>query len=392
MTDIYSIVDNSVVLYRTKQNDRPMPIYMEGAPGCGKSKLVETVVPGVLEEHFFPNAEEVERPQRPNVTWSPGGMVCCITEILSTVESTDVRGIPMPVKDKDTGKYETAWVMPALVRAEQWAYANGAKIVIFFFDELPQCDTSTQKGVVDIMLNGRIGEYGLRRTTWCLGAGNRTSDMAGANRLLSILRNRVVNFAVEMPLPRWIKWALANGMSPTIGDFLEFRPDLLADIQPTKDGAFLTFRSMTQASSIINASKRMQGITDPLVLPDDNFTVDCVQGTIGEGACVELYAYAADAANLPKLEEIVKNPKTAKVPANDQLSSQYAAAQMLRRSATAQNITALWTYAERLMLDMQAKIANDLLGEPFGGVLFNTNAFQTWLGTNKALVHATWAD
>lgn len=391
MTDITEIVENAVALYRTKQNHRPMPVYMQGPPGCGKSKLVETEVPRMLEEHFFPDAEPTQRPERPNVTWSQGGKVAVVTEILSTVESTDIRGFAMPVKDRETGTYETAWIMPALVRAEQWAYAQGAKIVIFFFDELPQCDTSTQKGVVDIMLNGRIGEYGLRPTTWCIAAGNRTKDMAGANRLLSILRNRVVNYEVEMPLAKWLKWASTQGMSPTIGDFLTFRPDLLADVQPTKDGAFLTHRSMTQASSLINAMKRMQGITDPAVLPDDGFTRDSVVGTIGEAAAVELYAYAADAADLPKVEEIIKDPEQAKVPANDHLSAQYAAAQLLKRSATQHNVVQLWIYAERLMVDMQAKIANDLLENNFGSVLFNTKRFSDWLAANRSLITATFA-
>jgi len=391
MTDINLIVENAVALYRTKQNDRPMPVYMQGPPGCGKSALVEGVLPGVLEEHFFPSAEPTERPARPNTHWSPCGTVAVVTEILSTVESTDVRGFAMPVKDRETGAYETAWIMPALVRSEQWAYAQGAKIVVFFFDELPQCDTSTQKAVVDIMLNGRIGEYGLRRTTWCIGAGNRTQDMAGANRLLSILRNRVVNFDAEMPLKPWLKWALAHKMSPVIADFLEFRPDLLAEVQPTKDGAFLTHRSMTQASNLVNAMKRVHGITDPMGLPDDDFTRDAVAGTIGEAAQVELYAYVADAAELPKLDEIIKDPEGCKVPDSEHLSAQYAAAQMLKRGATQHNVVQLWTYAERLMKDMQAKIANDLLENQFGGVLFNTKKFSNWLAENRSLITATFA-
>jgi hypothetical protein len=391
MTDITLIAGNAVTLYRTKQNGRPMPVYLEGPPGSGKSKIVETVIPDVLEEHFFPDAEPTDMPERPNVCWSQGGKVAVITEILSTVESTDIRGFAMPVKDKDTGKYETAWIMPAIVRAEAWAYAQGAKIVVFFFDELPQCDGSTQKGVVDIMLNGRIGEHGLRRTTWCVAAGNRTKDMAGANRLLSILRNRVVNYEVELPLAKMLKWATKNGMPPIIADFLEFRPDLLADIVPTKDGAFLTNRSMTQAFNLINASKRAQGITDDNVLPDDDFTMDTVTGVIGEAATVELYAYAADAANLPKIEEIIADPVKCMVPGTDQMSAQYAAAQLLKRNATQQNVVQLWTYAERLMKDMQAKIANDLLENQFGGVLFNTKIFNDWLAENRTLVNATFA-
>lgn len=390
MTDITMIANNAVTLYRTKQNGRPMPIYMEGAPGCGKSKIVETVFPNVLEEHFFPGAADVERPERPNVAWSRGGNVAVITEILSTVESTDIRGFAMPVKDKDTGKYETAWIMPALVRAEEWAYSVGAKIVVFFFDELPQCDGSTQKGVVDIMLNGRIGEYGLRKTTWCVAAGNRTKDMAGANRLLSILRNRVVNYDVDLPLTTWLKWANKNGLSPTIADFLGFRPDLLVDVQPTKDGAFLTHRSMTQASNLINASKRVQGITDVLALPTDEFTIETVVGTIGAAAQAELYAYAATAASLPKIEDIVKDPIGCMVPGTDQMSAQYAAAQLLKRSATQQNVVQLWTYATRLLVDMQAKIANDLLENQFGGVLFNTKAFSDWMAENRTLINATF--
>jgi hypothetical protein len=105
---------------------------------------------------------------------------------------------------------------------------------------------------------------------------------------------------------------------------------------------------------------------------------------------VELWAYAADAAHLPKLPDIIADPEGAIVPDADKLSAQYAAAQLIKQAANADNINALWTYAERLIRDMQVKIANDLINNEFGGVLFNAPTFTKWLAENKALVTSTF--
>jgi len=390
-TSVLDIVNNAPMLFRTMQNGRPMPVYMSGPPGCGKSALVETVLPNVLEGHFFHDVEPVKREAKPNVRWSAGGTVAVVTEILSTMEYVDIRGVQYPIKDKDTGRHEQVWLVPNLVRTEQWCYDQGAKIVVLFFDELPQANADVQKAVTDVKLNGRIGSHGLRRTTWCWSAGNRTKDQAGANRLLSILRNRVINYEVSMPVAPYVAWAKDNGMVPVVSSFVEFRSDLLADVQPTKEGPFLTNRSLFQASQAINEFRKAEKITDPMVLPGSAFARDTVSGIIGEPAMVELYAFADTAADLPKIADIARDPMGAKLPSSEKMAAQYAVAGLITSGATLSNFSQMWKYAERLMRDMQVKIANDLLASPeFGGALYNAPEFSKWLATNRSLVRATF--
>lgn len=390
-TSILDIADHAELLYSTKQNGRPVSIYLEGPPGCGKSQVLETLMAQNLEDAFWPDAEPMAHHSRPNMHWSRCGKVCVITEILSTVESIDVRGASIPHKDKETGEWAMAWLMPSLVKSEQLAYQHGAEIVILLFDELAQCESSTQKAVVDILLNGRIGEHGLRPTTWTIGAGNRLSDGAGAGRLLSIMRNRMVNYSVHMPLDRWRGWAKSNGTPEVVLDFLEFRPDLLADCQPSKDGPFLTYRSMSQAVAFVNQAKSMAGDTDPMTIPQNSFLKQTVAGVIGEPAQIELFAYAADAAALPKFHEVVRDPMGAKCPPMSNISAQFAASQMIIKGVDATNIDKCWTYAQRLLKEMQVRNANEMLSNMLGGVLFDSPIFTKWLAENKSLVASSWA-
>jgi len=265
------------------------------------------------------------------------------------------------------------------------AYHDG--IVVLFLDELLQADHLTQKVLTDLILNGRIGEFVLPNNVWIIAASNFQEDGAGVNRALTILTNRLIVIDVHLPLSAWKKYAARTGL-PEIGiEFACFREDIIfSQAIPARSGPFPTPRSFTDALRFVRSRQASMNISDPMDVPADEMTRAGVAGSIGEAAMIEFYAYAAEYKELPKFEEIILDPLAAKLPDQTKPASQYAACQLLVRNATADCIEQVWKYAERLVLDLQARLANELLEKSYGGVLFNSPNFARWMAQHKTLL------
>lgn len=366
-----SIIDfakNAPSIYATKRDGRPIPVWLRGRPGQAKSSIVERGVRAYLAKHFGLPIEKVD----------------VVTDMPAQRDAPDYRGYLVPTKVSG-GNPISVYTKPDLMTRVENSPAVDGGIVILFLDEIMQADHLTQKVLTDLILNGRLGEFQLPPNVWIIAASNYQEDGAGVNRALTILTNRMTVLDVYLPFEAWKKYAEKQGLPNMVIDFAEFRKDLaFADAVPRKDGPFPTPRSVTDAARFIHTRTNGGGF------PTDEFTKAVVAGFIGEPAMVELFAYAADAAELPKIQDIIKDPLATKLPPLEKMSAQYAASQLLIRGADATNINQLWTYAERLMKDMQVKIANELLNNSFGGVLFSAPRFTKWLAENKSLVSASF--
>jgi hypothetical protein len=86
---------------------------------------------------------------------------------------------------------------------------------------------------------------------------------------------------------------------------MQFRPDLLHDFNPQKE------QNPTPRSWV-------EGVSDILPLFDndkDSIPLqECIIGAVGEGAGSEFVGFLRTYADLPKPEEILKNPDTAMIP------------------------------------------------------------------------------
>lgn len=363
---IEEFVSNAAALYNTKRDGRAIPVLLRGRPGQGKSSFIEGRLRHELEDTY-------------------GVPVDVITDMPAQRDAPDYRGFLIPHKTAD-GTPESRYTKPDLLSRIEKSPAYEGGIVILFLDELLQADQLTQKVLTDLILNGRLGEYQLPNNVWILCASNYQEDGAGVNRALTILTNRMVTLDVYLPLPTWTGYAKNLKLHPVCIDFVQFRPELVfTDEVPRRDGPFPTPRSFTDACRYLSQQAKKD------VIPTDGFARAIVAGLVGEACMLEFFAYVDDAQHLPKLKDILAKPSTCKVPSETKLSAQYAAAQLLVRSANSENVNELWTYAERLIKDMQAKIANDLLANKFGGVLFNAPAFTKWVAENKSLLANTFS-
>ncbi len=132
------------------------PVFIWGAPGIGKSSLVEAF------------ADSVGLP--------------CVSLLGSQLAPEDIIGIPRIQDDVST-------FLPPKMIARKEPYC-------LFLDELNACSQEVQKAFYSLIHEHRIGEYHLPQGSIVIGAGNRTQDSAIVKSMSSALINRM--FHVEL--------------------------------------------------------------------------------------------------------------------------------------------------------------------------------------------------
>ena len=132
------------------------PVFIWGAPGIGKSALVEQF------------AEEIGLP--------------CVSLLGSQLAPEDIIGIPQI-------NGNTSEFLPPKMIARKDPY-------VLFLDELNACSQEVQKAFYSLIHERRIGEYHLPEGSIVVGAGNRAQDSAIVKTMSSALINRM--FHVQM--------------------------------------------------------------------------------------------------------------------------------------------------------------------------------------------------
>ena len=195
------------------------PVFIWGAPGIGKSALVEEF------------ASEVGMP--------------CISLLGSQLAPEDIIGIP-----RING--ETSEFLPPKMIARKEPY-------VLFLDELNACSQEVQKAFYSLIHERRIGEYHLPEGSIVVGAGNRSTDSAIVKTMSSALLNRMFHIQLKADAGQWIKWATKNSLHPWVIDYIIQRPDHLFSEPPKTEEPFSTPRSwhmLSDALTEYGAGKR----------------------------------------------------------------------------------------------------------------------------------------
>ena len=187
------------------------PVFIWGAPGIGKSALVEKF------------AREVGLP--------------CVSLLGSQLAPEDIIGIP-----RING--ETAEFLPPKMIARKEPY-------VLFLDELNACSQEVQKAFYSLIHERRIGEYHLPEGSIVVGAGNRAEDSAIVKTMSSALINRMFHVQMKADARQWIKWAKGVGLHPWVTDYISQRPDHLFSEPPKTEEPFSTPRSWHMLSDAL---------------------------------------------------------------------------------------------------------------------------------------------
>lgn len=232
---------------------------------------------------------------------------------------------------------------------------------ILCFDDRNQAAPDLQKVLANICQARNLHGVPMADGWMVVSTGNRQSDRAGSNRVLSHLRGRETVLDFETHLDDWTSWAIDHGVQPQVTSFIRFRPGLLHDFDPQRD------QNPTPRSWV-------EGVSAVLGLVPPEAEYECFKGAVGEGAAAEFVGYLRVYRKLPNPDAVLMNPTTSDVPTDP--ATLYALSGALAHRATASNIDRFATYLGRMppefsVLGMSTAVRRD-------ATLANTQAFVQW--------------
>jgi hypothetical protein len=190
------------------------PVFLWGAPGIGKTALVNRFAAEVGLE--------------------------CVALLGSQLAPEDLLGIP-----KIDGDCSRFFPPANIVRKEPF---------VLFLDELNAASHEIQKAFYSLILEQRVGEYRLPRGTIVVGAGNRAKDAAIVKPMPSALINRLAHIHLRADHRQWLDWAVNQGrIHPWVVEYVQLRPDHLWSEPPKHEEPFSTPRSWHMLSDALHS-------------------------------------------------------------------------------------------------------------------------------------------
>ena len=275
------------------------PVCIEGMPGGGKTTIVQEVASelsvGYIEKH------------------TPTMLV-------------EDFGVP----DMATGDKSFGYKLP------DWFPFEGSDTPdegILCFDDRNQGGNDIQKVQANILQAGTLHGVRMKKGWHCVSTGNRQQDRAGANRVLSHLRNRETVIELETHLDDWTSWAIEHDVKPEVISYIRFRADALHDFDPQRD---------------VNATPRswVEGVSDVIGVVPADAEYECFKGAVGEGHAAGFVGFLKIHRKLPNPDNILMNPTGSNVP--DDPATLYALCGTLAHKATLANFDRVITYVGRM--------------------------------------------
>jgi MoxR-like ATPase len=301
------------------------PVFIWGAPGCGKSAVVRQL------------AEALKVPLQD------------VRALL--LDPVDLRGLPFLGSDG-----RSKWARPEFLPQD----GTG----ILFLDELNAAPAMVQASCYQLVLDRKLGEYTLPEGWAIIAAGNRDSDRGVTTRMPTPLRNRFVHLEFEVDVQEWSEWAIQAGIRPEVIAFLRFRPELISQVD--KDArAFPSPRSWEFVSRILDS---LDSQSNPSI------EHEIIAGAVGTAAATELSGFLRMFRELPNIDAILLNPLQEPVPENT--AAQYAVASALARCASDTNFDRICQYLNRMPTEFRVLCVRDAtLREP---AIRYTAAYTNW--------------
>ena len=238
------------------------PMFIWGAPGIGKSALVEKF------------ANEIGLP--------------CVSLLGSQLAPEDIIGIPQI-------KGDTSEFLPPKMIARKEPY-------VLFLDELNACSQEVQKAFYSLIHERRIGEYHLPKGSVVIGAGNRATDSAIVKTMSSALINRMFHVELKVDVKQWLDFAYEANLHPWVINYITERPDHLFSEPSKTEEPYSTPRSWHMLS---DALKECNAGSDENAI-NENFLKAICYGTISNKHAGMFIAWTKQMKNKHLLSDIIK--------------------------------------------------------------------------------------
>lgn len=289
--------------------------------------------------------------------------------------------------------------MNQLDNADYVSYATNEELgahhknpIILMIDEYGKANPAVKNALLRVMLERKIGGYELHPDSLVFATTNLGAEGVG-DLLPPHARNRITVITARKPdNMEWIEWGINNGVDHTLLGWCKDNPHLFHGFEDVKDPddnpyiyhpkqqrtAFVTPRSLEAASDWLKTREHF----------DDQTLTGLLMGTIGERGAMDLMAFVKLSDQLPSLQSIKDEPKTAKVP-----DSAAAVCMVVYRSLS--TIGADWVdswmdYMVRLDKEAQGMFANGCSAEKYAHrkIVMTNKKFTQWAMDNNYMFAA----
>lgn len=259
--------------------------------------------------------------------------------------------------------------------------------IILMVDEIGKANPAVFNGLLRLIYERKIGSYTMHPESILFATTNLGAEGVG-DIIPPHGRNRITVVKVRKPdHMEFIEWGVNNGMDSTVLGWVKDNPSLLQsfeDVENPDDNPHIFHPQSNQTSFVTPRS--LECASDWLKVRDqfdDHTLTGLLMGTIGERGAMDLMAFVKLADDLPRLDDIKKDPNNAKVP-----TSASAVCMVVYRTLANLDkdwINAWMDYMVRLDKEAQGLFANGVRAETYGKrSMVMTNArFTKWAMENN---------
>jgi hypothetical protein len=211
-------------------------------------------------------------------------------------------------------------------------------------------------------------------------AGNRYGvDRSGSTKELDHLINRRCEIPIQVDVDGWTNWANKNLVHPITIGFANTNPQIVFHAEvPKKQGPWCTPRSLVKADRYLQGKAQYNGGEIKL----DPTSNEIVAGIIGEGAQVQYVNSIKLAQQMPKFEDICRNPEKVKVP--EAPDAAMLVCFNLAHRVDEKTAEPVIKYVERFPKEFAVTFARAACNR--NAMLVTTKAFNAWSMRNSSLV------
>ena len=260
--------------------------------------------------------------------------------------------------------------------------------VLLMLDEMGKAKKPVKDAALPLLVERRAGNKYLHPDSIVFATTNLGAENVG-DVFQSHHRNRMTFIQMAKPTAQeWVdNYAKLNDIAPEIIMWVGERPEALApfdDYEHPEDNpfiyhpkairnAFVTHRSLAQASKFVNKREQMSVVALEAALI----------GTIGAPAALDLQSWITMGDSLPKRNEILNSPNTARMPDNvaGKLMLTYQALQWVSKDT----LDAWMDYMARMPKEVQALFCTSIVKKPAKAFVIENDRFTKFAIANQYL-------
>ncbi len=333
-------------------------VYLESAPGRGKTRTIMAAVPRI--------AKALNK--NLGLVVVNGG----------SVQPMDAIGFGLP---KTTEEYAEMifskpfwWTTSEGKRLEQ--YDGG----VIFVDEADKMDVDLKKIIGEAAYEGRLGPHFLPNGWVMWFAGNGAKHRSGSTKELDHLISRQLRLTVTDDMQSLLDWADRTNQPYEFKTFVATHSDVVftSDV-PEKQGPWCTPRSLELMMNDQNEF-RVDGRIDYT----DRCVIEEIAGRIGQTAGETFTTMLRLEEELPAYADIIADPMNCRVPVKP--DGKLLAVYNLSQKVGKKDAQPILTYIQRYGKEFATTFCKSAINRD--QELVNVDAFDDWLDENASLLAA----